>query len=76
MIVVEVFTTNCQVSENPNSGPVAAYRMMAMQHRTNVSGRPAARDTECANCVKIFSMRRVLRQMRGQGGEPWRGSKI
>src|SRR4030095_1789825 len=28
MMVVPVFTTSCQVSENPNAGPVTIHRMM------------------------------------------------
>jgi hypothetical protein len=56
MIVVDVFTTSCHVSENPKNGPVAAQNTMAKQQITKVSGLPAARATELAKRVKVFSM--------------------
>jgi hypothetical protein len=41
-MVVPVLTTNCQVSEKLNSGPVTAHTMMIAQAAMNVSGCPAA----------------------------------
>src|SRR5947207_15161430 len=41
MIVVPVFTTSCQVSLKPNSGPVRAQMTMMAAAATKVPGRPA-----------------------------------
>ena len=56
MIVVDVFTASCHVSEKPKRGPLDAQATIARQQSTKVSGRPAARETELAKPVNIFSM--------------------
>lgn len=53
MIVVPVLMTSCQVSENPNTGPLTAHTTINKQHNTKVAGLPVVRATEFANCVKM-----------------------
>ena len=50
-IVVPVLMTSCQVSENPNSGPVIAHTMTTEQAVTNAAGVPVARDVQRAKRV-------------------------
>ena len=52
MIVVAVLTTNCQVSEKPNSGPDTAQTTISVSARINVIGLPANRDTALENLTK------------------------
>lgn len=52
MMVVEVLTTNCQVSEKPKNGPATAQATMPAQARTKVIGFPAPMETLCENRVK------------------------
>ena len=44
-MVVAVFTTSCQVSEKPNSGPETAHKTISVQAAAKVSGRPARCET-------------------------------
>ncbi len=50
-MVVLVFMTSCQVSLNPNIGPVAAQTRMISTAITKVAGCPAAREVHLANRV-------------------------
>src|SRR4029453_10647730 len=48
-MLVPVLITSCQVSENPNSGPVTAQTTMTPSATMNAHGVPVACDTAAAN---------------------------
>ena len=48
-IVVPVLTTSCQVSEKPNSGPLAAHTKTTQNATRNAAGEPTMPDTLCAS---------------------------
>jgi hypothetical protein len=47
-MVVPVLMTSCQVSLNPNNGPVTAHTTITNVASMNVDGRPAARAVHLA----------------------------
>ena len=51
MIVVPVFMTSCQVSLNPNIGPVTAQPRMISTAVAKVAGCPVAREVHLAKRV-------------------------
>jgi hypothetical protein len=51
MIVVPVFMTSCQVSLNPNMGPVTAQTKMMSTAVTKVAGCPVACEVHLAKRV-------------------------
>src|SRR5688572_30595085 len=55
-MVVPVLMTNCQVSENPNIGPVAAQPRIVTQQSKNVIGLPAACATPVAILAKLLDI--------------------
>src|SRR3982750_2453682 len=54
MMVVEVLITNCQVSEKPNSGPLAAQAATRTTQTRKVTGRPVQWATKLATGVKVL----------------------
>lgn len=53
MIVVEVLTISCQVSEKPKNGPLQAQMTNRPRAITNTQGRPKAEETAVVKRVKI-----------------------
>src|SRR5690349_16630053 len=56
-MVVEVLMTSCQVSENPNSGPVRAQIITNVTQAMNAKGLPEASATAFANFVNSLLIR-------------------
>ncbi|MNX89065.1 hypothetical protein D3C86_1210640 [compost metagenome] len=56
MMVVPVLITNCQVSLNLKTGPVAAQTRTSSRHRMKVHGRPATLAVVLAKWLNSFSM--------------------
>ena len=70
-MVVDVLITSCQVSENPNNGPLTAHSKTRTQQVTNANGRPVNREMSVANWVKRWVtlplMPRTPAALRGAG---------
>ena len=67
-MVVPVLTINCQVSEKPNSGPVAAHKTMTITQKANVSGLPVAWATLEASSANILEIGMLGRERPGAWG--------
>ncbi len=52
-MVVPVLITNCQVSEKPKTGPVAAQTIIVRSATTEAHGEPTVWDVLCAKMWKM-----------------------
>jgi len=66
-MVVPVLMTSCQVSLNPNSGPLQAQRMITLTAAPKAIGRPAILAALLANRVNQEGRRPRARLLRGAG---------